>query len=150
YNATATVSITEPSQLTATPSVISNVKCFGGSNGSVQVTTSGGTSPYTYLWSNGMLSSVNSGLTAGTGGTTYTVTVTDNQGCITTATVSIIEPTQVTTTTLVLSNVSCFGGSNGSVQVTAGGGTSPYTYSWSNGALTSVNSGLTAGTGGTT
>src|SRR5208282_5572319 len=110
----------------------------------------------TYHWSNGPTTTVNSGLTAGTGGTTYTVTVTDNNSCVQTATVTISEPTPIVATPSVISQVSCNTGdasgssSNGSIQVSASGGVSPFTYHWSNGPTTSVNSGLTAGTGGTT
>ena len=83
--ATATVAITQPPVLTATATGV-NVKCFGAADGSATVTAVGGTPAYTYNWlpSGGTLATA-TGLTAGT----YTVTVTDANGCRATATAAI-------------------------------------------------------------
>jgi hypothetical protein len=136
--------VTQPTSLTATGQTLTNVSCFNGNNGSTRVTPGGGTSPYTYLWS----PSSQSGQTATnfTAGI-YTVTVTDANGCINTSTATITQPTALTTSGQTLTNVSCFNGNNGSVRVTPGGGTSPYTYLWSpssQSGQTATN--LTAGT----
>ncbi|MBK9736606.1 MAG: SprB repeat-containing protein [Saprospiraceae bacterium] len=66
-----------------------NVSCNAGSNGSIDLTVAGGTSPYTYNWGGGIVSEDRSGLAQGT----YTVTVTDNLGCSTTLSATITEPT---------------------------------------------------------
>src|SRR5206468_2876934 len=76
----------------------------------------------------------------------YTVTVTDANGCITTASTTITEP-PIITNTFTNINVSCFGGATGSSTINAGGGTSPYLYFWMpTGQSTSTAIGLTAGT----
>ncbi|MBX2907117.1 MAG: Ig-like domain-containing protein, partial [Taibaiella sp.] len=140
YTTTATVTITQPAVLAATATQ-TNVSCNGGSNGSIDVTVTGGTTPYTYLWNGGATTQDRTGLSAGT----YSVLVTDNKGCTTTVSKTITEPATLTASA-TSTNVSCNGGSNGSIDLTPGGGTTPYTYSWSNGATTQDLSGLSAGT----
>jgi hypothetical protein len=141
----ATVTVTQPTTLTVSASVAANVSCLGGSNGSASATPSGGTSPYTYSWSpGGGTNSPQTGLTAGT----YTITVTDNNGCTATASTTITQPsTGISVSASVTANVTCGGGSNGSLSSSASGGTSPYTYTWSPGGGTnSTYTSLTAGT----
>jgi large repetitive protein len=122
-----------------------NVSCFGGSNGSAQVGTSGGTGPYSFFWSpSGGTDSIANGLTAGT----YTVTVLDANGCQSLATTSpaITQPAQLALSTST-TNVSCFGGANGAASVSASGGIPGYTFQWlPSGATGSSTSGLNAGT----
>ncbi|MBX7093075.1 MAG: PKD domain-containing protein [Flavobacteriales bacterium] len=129
--ATASVTITQPTALTATMGTPTMVSCNGGNNGSVSVTAAGGSAPYTYNWSPapgaGQGTAAASSLTAGT----YTVTITDNTGCTTTASATITQPAVLTATMGAPTMVSCNGGNNGSVSVTAAGGTAPYTYNWS-------------------
>jgi hypothetical protein len=119
--------------LTASGQTVTNVSCFNGNNGSARVTPGGGTSPYTYLWSPSSQSGQTAtNLTAGT----YTVTVTDANGCSITSTATVTQPTALTASGQTVTNVSCFNGNNGSTRVTPGGGTSPYTYLWSPSAQT--------------
>jgi hypothetical protein len=125
----------------ASTSVISNVSCNGGSNGSASVTASGGTAPYSYNWSNNANTTAISNLSAGT----YTVTVTDANNCSQISTVNISQPAAISVNNTRV-NVNCYGGSNGSVSITASGGTAPYSYNWSNNANTSAVSNLSAGT----
>ncbi len=138
---TATVSaeITQPDILIASATG-TNVNCFGGSNGTAAVNASGGTAPYTYLWSNAATTNSISGLAAGN----YTVTVTDANGCARTASYTVTQPTALTASAIG-TNINCFEGSNGSATVTATGGTTPYTYLWNNAATTNSISGLAAG-----
>ncbi|MEW6469697.1 MAG: PKD domain-containing protein [Bacteroidota bacterium] len=136
--ATSTVTITQPTLLNATISASTNVSCNGGSNGSATVSASGGTPAYSYSWSNGQTSTNATGLAAGT----YTITVTDANGCTRTATVTITQPPALTLSTS-FTQATC-GNANGSVSVTASGGTPAYSYSWSNGATTASVTGLTA------
>ena len=139
---TTSTAVTEPTVLTASVTATTDVSCNGGSNGTAKVTTAGGTTPYTYSWSPaGGALATGTGLTAGN----YTVTITDANSCTQTAFATIAEPTVLTASITATTDVSCFGGNNGAATVTAGGGTAPYTYSWSSlTATTDTVSGLTA------
>jgi Concanavalin A-like lectin/glucanases superfamily/SprB repeat/Secretion system C-terminal sorting domain len=116
--------------VTASASTVSNVSCFNGANGSATVTPNGGTPPYSYSWNSNPVQTTQTatGLKAGV----YTVTVTDSKGAMTTANATVTQPTAITNVIAsTVTNVSCFGGNNGSVTVSnPTGGTPPYTYSW--------------------
>ncbi|MCB0755005.1 MAG: S8 family serine peptidase [Flavobacteriales bacterium] len=137
--ANGTVSISEPSGLSASASG-SDALCNGG-NGSVNLSVSGGTTPYSYNWSNGASSANLSSVGAGS----YTVTVTDANGCTATASASVSEPSELSASASA-SDVSCNGGNDGSASGSASGGTPPYSYSWSGGGSGTSVSGLSAGT----
>jgi len=136
---TRTRCITQPTAVAASFSK-TNVSCNGGSNGTATVNPTGGTAPYTYVWSTGATTKTISGLAAGT----YTVTITDNKGCVKTCSTTISQPS-AQYATLTATSVSCFGGNDGSISTSNGGGTSPYSYSWSNGASTANINNLSAG-----
>ena len=125
--------------LSATP-----VYCFGGNDGSASASASGGTAPYTYLWSDPAAQNTPTavGLRAGL----YRVTVTDSNGLSTSATVTISEPPLIAATAKS-TNTSCFGANDGSATISASGGTEPYTYLWddSSAQTTSTAIGLNAG-----
>ncbi len=139
---TASVSITQPISLSVSASTTLNVSCNGGNNGSATSSVSGGTSPYTYTWSNGPNSPDISALSAGT----YNLNVTDNNGCIGTASVIITQPSALIVSANTTSNVICNGGSDGSASSSVSGGAAPYAYSWSNSQNTPNISSLSAGT----
>ncbi len=130
-----------PGTLAASITASSDVSCNGGTDGTATVTATGGVLPYTYAWSNGATTATVTGLAAGT----YSVVVTDADGCMVTDDVTIAEPAAISASITASSNVNCNGGSDGSATVTASGGTAPYSYAWSNGATTAINSGLAAG-----
>jgi PKD repeat protein len=136
------VTLTEPAVLAASASVGTNVLCFGASTGTATVTATGGTGPYSYAWTGGQTTATATGLAAGT----YTVTVTDANGCATTASATVGQPAAALAATETHVDVLCFGNSTGSVDLSVSGGTSPYTYAWSNGAATEDLSGLGTGT----
>lgn len=137
------ISVVEPAVLVAT-GVATNITCNGLTNGSIDLSVTGGTTPYSYAWSNAATTQDISGL----GVSTYTVTVTDFRGCTDVETVSITQPAVLAFNgSATITNVGCYGASTGSVAAPAiVGGTSPYTYAWSNGAITSTASTLAAGT----
>ena len=139
---TETVTITEPTPTTASISSSTNLTCFGSNDGSATAAGSGGTSPYTYVWSSGAVTATASGLAAGT----FTVTVTDANGCTQVASVTITQPIVLATTVSLDNNVSCNGGNDGGASVSVSGGTSPYTYLWSSSETSTSADSLSAGT----
>jgi hypothetical protein len=138
---TTTRTLTQPSAIAAT-AVSTDISCFGLSNGSIDVSVSGGVGSYTYAWSNGATTQDVTGLGVGS----YNVTIRDANNCTATLARSITQPAAALTASITATNVSCNSGANGAIDVTTGGGTSPYTYSWNGGATTEDRSGLTAGT----
>lgn len=105
---------------------VQNVSCFNGNNGSVSLSVTGGTTPYSYVWSNGSSTANISGLLAGN----YTVTVSDATGCTKSQIFTVSQPSQLIANVNV-TNGTC--GNQGSATASVTGGTSPYTYLWSNG-----------------
>jgi gliding motility-associated-like protein len=122
--ASASATITEPSGLVLNATPV-DVGCNGGANGSIDITVQGGVFPYTFLWSNSAVTEDINGLSGGP----YAVTVTDFNGCTISQSFTINEPTALTST-LVATNVTCFGASNGAIDLTVGGGTAPYSFLW--------------------
>ncbi len=141
-----TFTLTQPTLLTGDANITSNyngqdISCFGAMDGSADVTVSGGVLPYTYLWSPG-LESVDSISNLDIG--TYTVTVTDANGCFVVDSVTLTQPDSLIVSAII-TNVLCFGDSTGAIDVSVVGGTTPYVYSWTNGILTQDLSGIPAG-----
>ncbi|MCF0207164.1 MAG: SprB repeat-containing protein, partial [Bacteroidales bacterium] len=130
--------------LTVNP--LPNVFISGSDNlcsGSASLTATNvtGGSGETYLWSNGATTSTNTVITAGT----YSVTVTDANGCTASATKAVSEEANITFT-VTTNNVSCYSRTDGSVSITnTSGGTAPYSYSWSNGSAGNIIANLSAG-----
>ncbi len=132
-----TITQASPISINLTPT---GVSCFNANDGSVQNIVNGGTTSYTYLWSNGAISQNISNLSAGT----YTVTVTDAVSCTAIQTTTISQPTPLNGI-ITGTAVSCFGSNDGSIAITPSGGTAPYTYSWSNSSTTQNLSNISAG-----
>jgi len=128
--------------LTSSITSQTNNICNGDALGSLTVTASDGTTPYTYNWSNTATTATISTLGAGT----YTVTVTDAGGTTATSSATITEPTALNTTISSQTNVACFGESTGSLTASVTGGTSPYTYNWNSGETSATITGKAAGT----
>ncbi|MBI2967454.1 MAG: gliding motility-associated C-terminal domain-containing protein [Bacteroidetes bacterium] len=134
-----TTAITEPTAL-AISLTKSDENC-GSGDGTITAVVSGGVISYSFLWSNSATTSALTGLSAGN----YTVTVTDGNGCTVSAD-TIINNLGGLTASLSSTDNLCGGGSMGNATVTASGGSSPYTYNWSNSETNSVTTGLLAGT----
>ena len=114
----------------------------GSATGTAAISvTSGGSTPYTYSWSNGGTAASTSGLALGI----YNVQVTDSKGCSASSNVSISEASSATVTLTSSSNPNCNAGANGSINITVAGGTPPYVYAWSNGSTVQDPAGLMAG-----
>ncbi|MEM7106044.1 MAG: hypothetical protein AAF502_23130, partial [Bacteroidota bacterium] len=137
---TASATITEPPLLTASATG-EILLCNGDSDGDIDLSVGGGTAPYTFTWDNGSTDEDLSNLTAGT----YCVTVTDNNGCAATACADITEP-PILIASATGEALLCNSDSDGDIDLTVGGGTAPYTFTWDNGSTDEDPSGLTAGT----
>jgi len=142
---TATASITITQALFKLFPAITEATCNGdGDDGTINLSnTSGGTSPYIYSWSGGS-TTTNPAIT-GLGAGTYTVAVNDANGCSVSKTETITH-VAVLPVASVGANVTCNGSDNGQTKVSVTGGSSPYTYSWTNGSTTYQANGLSAGT----
>ncbi|MBI4649362.1 MAG: carboxypeptidase regulatory-like domain-containing protein [Bacteroidia bacterium] len=132
--ASATVQINEVpavSIVTAT-----NASC-GGSDGSVEITGTGGTPPYSYSWGSNILTDVSAGI--------YDVTVTDSQGCIGTTAVIVTDNTAPVINIVSTANASCSAVCDGTAEIEISGGAPPYTILWSDGETALSDSNLCTG-----
>ncbi|MFT7079000.1 MAG: gliding motility-associated-like protein [Cryomorphaceae bacterium] len=126
---TETYTIIAPSGLSAV-FTLTPVSCFGGANGAVITTSSGGTPPYTFFWlgPSGFNSSDQNlnGLVAGE----YSLLLSDDSGCNGFFSVTIIQPSNISVSNTI-TDISCFGGSDGGISITPSGASSPYSFAWS-------------------
>ncbi len=118
-----------------------NASCNSVCDGAIDINVTGGSTPYSYSWSNSATTQDVSGLCAGA----YTVTVTENGGCTETASYTITEPTAIDLSSTSSTNESC-SGNDGTATVNPSGGSAPYTYLWSTSQTTQTITGLTQGT----
>lgn len=118
-----------------------DVRCFGEANGYASVDVFGGTEPYFYTWSNGQIGQSIDSLPPGI----YAVTVTDNHNCVAWDTVQVIQPDAPLSATITATDASCGNYTDGSVEITAFGGTPPYHYEWNNGSWQEDQIGVGAG-----
>ncbi|GAB4498289.1 MAG: hypothetical protein OHK0019_33370 [Saprospiraceae bacterium] len=127
--ATAIVNQPEPLQVnaSATPQTAN-----GAADGTASANPAGGTPGYTYLWNTGGNTATITGLLPGS----YTVTVTDENGCTAVAVVTVNAYNCTIAATVQSENVSCAGANDGSATITVTNGQAPYTYLWDTGADT--------------
>ncbi|MCB9283996.1 MAG: gliding motility-associated C-terminal domain-containing protein [Lewinellaceae bacterium] len=136
-----TYTITQPVAFLASIQVGQNVSCFQGSDGSLTVTTTGGT-PVSFAWSNGGQTATISNLPAGD----YMVTVTNADGCQAEASATITEPGAPVGVSIQLQQeISCYGEADGILSALVSGPGVAFSYTWSNGALTTLASNLGPG-----
>ena len=143
--------ITGISQIIMQPNAVSGntmvtpPTCNGDTDGAVNLTTNGGDGNYTYEWDDAAMSTTQDimGLAAGT----YTVMITDGNGCMGTAMGTVIEPAAVSGT-IVAIDASCNGNTDGELDLTPTGGVGTYTYLWDNAMASTTQdiSGLATGT----
>jgi gliding motility-associated-like protein len=139
---TASINLTQPAVLNVTTGIVA-ASCAGGGGTAIAFPT-GGTLQYTYNWlPNGGTNSLASNLTVGT----YTVNVTDSNGCTASATATI-NPVPIESVSIAgITNITCNGLSDGSINTNTVGGTTPYTYAWTPvGGTNASASGLSIGT----
>lgn len=119
-----------------------NPSCVGNADGYAAVNVISGNQPYTYQWNdvNGQTTSAASSLSAGW----YNVVVTDGIGCISNLNVNVVDPAAMTFTSSV-TNSNCGSADGAATVAVTGGGSAPYSYSWSSGQTTSAAQGLAAG-----
>jgi len=139
----ATAAFAQCHSITNNPPTLST--CSGQSNGAINITVNGGFSPFQYTWTgpNGFSSASEdiSNLVDGS----YTCVVYGGNNCFEQITVLVQSP-QVMSLDDVSTNVTCFGLSNGSVNLVPSDGTFPYTFLWSNTAITEDITNVIAGT----
>jgi len=124
---TATAEVTEPSDALAIGSIVPG-PVDNGSDGTVDLEVSGGSSPYTYSWSGpNNFTSTSEDLANLSDGGSYCVTVTDSRGCTTTGCAEVINALRITSSSIV---DACPGATNGSITVAVSGGMMPYSYNW--------------------
>lgn len=115
--------------------------CNGGSNGQITALVAGANGPVDYLWSTGDTTAILTGLSAGT----YSLTVSDSLGCVTSSTIAVQDPPALQAN-LTPTNIAVPGQSTGSISMNVSGGVAPYYYVWSTNATTANVNGLAAGT----
>jgi gliding motility-associated-like protein len=135
--ASATVDIISNVSLTT---LVTNASCFAGNDGSIDITVTGGTAPFTFLWNDNNTAEDRTGLIAGN----YSVTATGADGCAGTITADISEPSQLTVVADII-NEACAGNSDGSISLTVNGGTPSYSYLWFDNDASQNKSGLAQG-----
>ena len=131
----ATKSLSVPNEITINP-VVNHVKCDGGNSGSIVLNVSGGTGAYTFAWTGpGAYTSNNRNIDNLYAGT-YTVIITDtkeNDGsgnCFRSFDIEIEDPEPIVIDPTVV-HTSCFGLSDGQIEIEVSGGKAPYSYKWS-------------------
>lgn len=142
----AQITITEPTVLVSSASVNSNISCYGLADGGATASATGGTTSYSYTWSNSATTATISGVVAGT----YSVTISDANGCTDSSAVTITQPAALVITIDSVDDVLCAGFTTGAMYTTTSGGTTNYSYSWTGGSTSSNLLNVASGTYGVT
>ena len=146
--ATTTATLTEPSAVAITNVATTDPTCGGGTDGSITITATGGTGALQYSIDNGVTFQASNAFT-GLGAATYNIVVEDANGCQTTTTATINDPAGVVITNVAATDPTCNAGIDGSIDITATGGTGALQYSIDNGVTfqaSNVFNGLNAAT----
>ena len=136
------ISVAEPPLLQENITVAHSINCFGLCQGEAVVIASGN-GPFAYQWttSPAQYSDTAFGLCAGN----YSIIVTDAGGCQSTKSFTVTEPSALLISNATVTNSTCTGCNNGSINLIVSGGTQPYFYNWSDGNTTQNRSGLAPG-----
>lgn len=112
---------------------VKDISCNGAHDGSIRLNASGGVAPVTVSWSDDATAGgVRNNLSVGT----YTVVVSDASPCQITKSFTVVEPQVLSLSAVVANAVDCADKNSGSINLSVTGGTTPYTYAWSNGSST--------------
>lgn len=122
--------------------VVTDPLCNASCDGTIVVTPTNGTAPYTYTWTTGQLVNSLTGLCAGT----YTVTIADVNGCNVTANATLVDPAPLQDPLITSTNPICVGDCNGTATANPIDGIAPYTYVWTNTQTTQIATSLCQGT----
>jgi hypothetical protein len=141
-SATSNTTVTEPAVIAANTSVSNVISCSGVCDGAVTAAPTGGTAPYAYQWMPGNITAQT--MTAVCPGT-YSLTITDANGCTANGTAAVTQPA-ILTLTVTKTDITCNGECNGTGTATPNGGTAPYSFYWSNGEITQSTIGFCVGT----
>ncbi len=125
---TDTYTVTSPDAIDVTFTVV-DVLCFGESSGSIATAVTGGTSPYTYAWIGPDGYSSADPNPAGLAAGTYDLTITDFNNCVGNFSVDVNQLDEITWVETI-QDASCFGFTDGSIDLDVQGGTPTYTFSW--------------------
>lgn len=139
-SADSTIELSAPAPL-ALSTVVTDVSCFEGNDGEIEVVVQGGTPTYTYGWT-GTSSATATAANLSTG--VYTAVVVDANGCSDSIVAMVAEPELLEVTFVSSVDPDC-GANNGSIEIDVVGGTPAYTYSWNNGVTAQTNNEATSG-----
>ena len=119
--------ITQPASIEVTPT-LTNVNCNGNNTGAISLAISGGATPYTFAWEDGVTTQNRTSLIAGT----YSLTITDANGSTKKLGYTITQPIAALNVSETHNNLSCSNSAAiGTISLTVTGGTTAYTYAWS-------------------
>lgn len=130
------IGIFQPDSLYIDQETINNINCYNDSTGSIQISITGGVSPYEYYWNNGDTINQITELKQGS----YQITITDSNNCVFIDSFTVNQPTQ-----LILTDSVYYENHLGVINIDVSGGTQPYKYNWSNKETTANISGLVSG-----
>jgi arylsulfatase A-like enzyme len=135
---TQTATITQPTMGIMATAMATNVVCNGNTSGSIQLNFTGNTAGYSFLWNDGHTTQNRTNLLAGT----YSVTISDGNGCLTVVSKTITQPTAIIINGSA-TNATC-GSNNGAISLNINGGTAPFSFLWNNGLTVQNPSSLAA------
>ena len=123
---TAIFAVSQPPPGMTASLLVTDIPCFGQGTGGINTNSSGGSPPYSYVWSNGSTSANVNNLAAGP----YQVTINDQTGCGFILDTTITQPDSALFATVTETDIKCNGQNTGTATVVAVGGTRGYTYAW--------------------
>jgi len=135
------IQLSTPPPLFITLDSTRNISCTGADDGYLRVSVQGGTPPYTYAWNTGSTRPILGELGQGS----YSITVTDFNGCTRSEIFSISEPDQLRLTAQEMRNPICVGDSSGRIVLAISGGRGPYAYLWNDGSTQAIREQLPIG-----